>query len=175
MIHLVRSLALLVLLVGSAMSARAQATDVKWGPLSFLLGDWVGEGTGADGLGFGGTSFAFDLDKRVIIRRNRAEYPATKDHKAVLHTDLMTIYFDPNGSAKAIYFDNEGNVINYVIKVSMDETTIVFLSNAVSGSPRFRFTNKITGPSTMDVIFEIAPPGKPEAFAIYTTGKLKRK
>lgn len=66
-------------------------------------------------------------------------------------------------------------MINYVIQISADETSIQFLSEASPGSPRYRFTYLKTGPSTLDIKFEIAPPGKPDSFSSFITAKIRRK
>ena len=172
----VKALLPAIMLSAIALPSRAQFPAVEWGPLNFLLGDWVGEGSSEAGQGSGFVSFSLDLQNRVIVRKNRAEYPATKDRSRYVHDDLMVIYRDSEkGPFKAIFFDNEGYVINYVIQISADETSIQFLSEASPGSPRYRFTYLKTGPSTLDIKFEIAPPGKPDSFSSFITAKIRRK
>lgn len=41
--------------------------------------------------------------------------------------------------------------------------------------PRFRLAYRRTGAETVSLAFEIAPPGKPEAFATYLRADLRRK
>jgi hypothetical protein len=160
----------------SARQSQAPKEAANWDAFRFLIGEWVGEGTGAPGEANGGFSFSFDLEGKILVRRNRADYPATKDKPAYSHTDLMVIYQEPEGQAtRAIYFDNEGHVIRYAVSLSKDQAILTFLSDPSPSAPRFRFTyNKATNDS-MTFQFDIAPPGKPEAFSKYLEGSLHRK
>jgi hypothetical protein len=152
------------------------AAQPSWTPLSFLLGDWVGEGEGKPGEATGGSSFRLDLDQNILVRENRANYPATKDRPAFSHRDLMIIYRDSAGDRlRAIYFDNEGHVIHYAVEPSKDQSSVQFLSEALPSSPRYRMTYRKSGPDAVTLKFEIAPPGKPEAFTTYIQARARRK
>ena len=168
------------LLLATSLSAKqSQAQQSKdaanWDAFRFLLGEWVGEGTGTPGEATGGFSFSFDLEGKVLVRRNRADYPATKDKPAYSHTDLMVIYHEPGQDMRAIYFDNEGHVIHYVVSFSKDQNTLTFLGDPSPSAARFRFTYSKATNDSMTFKFEIAPPGKPEAFSKYLEGSLHRK
>jgi hypothetical protein len=175
---LVKSFLVLVALVLlAAHSAGQQSKDQSWDAWRFLLGDWVGEGDGQPGqASSGGFSFAFDLQGKVLVRRNHAEYAATGDRPAFRHDDLMVIYDDSRGKGKrAIYFDNEGHVINYEVTVSQDLKTLTFIGDTPATGPRFRFIyNKVTD-DALRFRFDIAPPGKPDAFTKYIEGTARRK
>jgi len=159
-----------------SINARAQETPGGWGPLEFLLGDWVGEGGGQPGQGGGGFSFQLDLQKHVLVRKNHAAYPAANGRPALTHDDLTIVYREAESALpKAIYFDTEGHVIHYSVSVSSDQKTCEFISEALPTGPRYRYTYVKTGSDTLDLKFEIAPPGKPEAFATYIEAKAKRK
>ncbi len=136
--------------------------------LAFLEGNWVAE---PDGQGGSGTfSFARDLDGRVIVRRNHAVVPARGERPGGVHDDLLVLW--PEGAGvKAEYWDNEGHVIRYDVATSPGRA--VFTSAAGPG-PRFRLTYVERQPGVVDVTFEIAPPGKPDAFAAYLTGAARR-
>lgn len=169
------SLVLLVVSLSVQHSSAQQSKEVaNWDAFRFLLGEWVGEGAGAPGEATGSFSFSFDLEGKILIRRNRADYRATKDKPAYSHTDLMVIYQEPEG-ARAIYFDNEGHVIHYVVSLSQEQTTITFLSDPSPTSPRFRFTYNKVKNDRMTFQFDVAPPGKPDAFSRYLGGPLRRK
>src|SRR5512141_2649683 len=88
-----------------------------WERFDFLMGEWAGEGGGdpGQGQGQGSFSFAYDLDGRVIIRKNRTDFPASGGRPAARHEDLLIIYAWPGGHTRGIYFDNEGHVINYAV------------------------------------------------------------
>ncbi|HXU39319.1 MAG TPA: hypothetical protein VN937_23390 [Blastocatellia bacterium] len=152
-----------------------QPKETHWDSFRFLLGEWVGEGSGAPGEGAGGFSFTFDLQGKILVRKNTADYPATKDKPAYSHTDLMVIYREADDPIKAIYFDNEGHVIHYAVSFSKDQSTLTFLSNPSPSSPRFRFIYSKATPDKLKLEFDIAPPGKPEAFSKYVEGSAHRK
>src|SRR5712692_4440664 len=73
-------------------SLTAKADD--WGPLQFLVGQWTGEGGGEPGQGSGSFSFTPDLQGKILVRKNVAEYPPSKEKPAYRHDDLMVIYRD---------------------------------------------------------------------------------
>src|SRR5262249_30403287 len=94
-----RPLGIVLLLACSFALTRAQAqTKDLWAAWEAFLGDWEGAGSGGPGEGRGEFSFAPELQGAVLVRRNFAEYPASKDKPAYHHDDLMVIY--PGGSDK---------------------------------------------------------------------------
>lgn len=170
-----RLLPALVLLMFSAGAVSAPPDDDAWKPYRFLVGDWTGEGGGEPGKGSGRFSFAWDLQEKVLLRRNRAEYPAAQGRPTVVHDDLMVIYrADRAGPTKAIYFDSEGHVINYAVSLSDDSRTLTFLSDVVSAAPRFRLSYTKEKDDSIKIKFEIAPPGKPDGFMTYLEGSTQR-
>ena len=80
----------LILLVSAA--SLCPASPPNWDRWQFLIGDWIGEGSGQPGQGTGGFSLQPDLEGRVLVRKNRADYPAAKDRPAFSHQDLMVVY-----------------------------------------------------------------------------------
>jgi len=154
----------------------AGGSTAGWEAWKFLLGNWVGEGSGQPGQGTGGFSFRVDLQGKVLIRTNRADYPASKDRPAYSHQDLMVIYREAERSpTRAIYFDNEGHVINYAASASEDGTTWVFLSDAAPSRPRYRLTYTKAKDGALGIKFEIAPPGHPGSFSPYIEAKARRQ
>ncbi len=148
------------------------ATDAL-AALQALVGDWVGEGAGQPGEATGGCTFRMDLDGKVFVRNNWANYPATKDRPAFRHDDLMVGSVTPQG-VKSVYWDNEGHRIDYAVSAP-EPGVVVFLSEAQSGAPRFRMTYRVVTKDALTLTFEIAPPGQPEAFKPYIQAKLRRK
>lgn len=152
------------------------ALAVAAGPVPFgpqwnaLVGEWKGEGTGSPGDGSGVASFRFDLEGRVLVRRNVADYPAAGEKPAVHHEDLMVVYPGTSFSeARAIYFDNESHVIEYTAAWSPDGKMLTFLGASSAPGPRFRLVYKVLGPDRISVDFDIAPPGA-MGFKTYVTG-----
>ena len=136
------------------------------------MGDWVGEGGGEPGQGTGSFSFRLELEGRILVRKNRSDYPATQDRPAVSHQDLMVVYPEsPN--PRAIYFDNEGHVIQYAAEFRGGG--VVFTSEAQTSAPRFRLTYTKLAADKVGIRFEMAPPGKPDAFVPYVEAVAHRK
>jgi len=160
------------------LSNRAVSTacpNANWDSLKFLLGKWVGEGSSEVGTGSGYFTIEMGLNGKVLIRKNHAEYPATKDRPVVSHDDLMIVYADPAAKRlRAFYTDTEGNVINYMVSVSSDGKSIVFLSDPQSAGPRFRLTYVVTQPDKMALTFEMAPADKPDQFKKFIEGKVRK-
>jgi len=107
----------------------------------------------------------------VIVRTNYSNTPATADKPASRHDDLMVIYVDA-GHVKADYFDSEGHVIRYAVEGRPGE--VVFLSEIKPSEPRYRLTYIRGSATTLAGTFEVAPPGKPDAFATYLSWNARR-
>lgn len=138
---------------------------------NWLIGVWVGEGSGQPGKGGGSFSFSFDLDKNIIVRKSHSEYPATKNKPKIIHDDLMIIYFDAIDSlSKAIYFDNEGHIINY--NVVLAEKSITLTSLKMQNTPIFRLTYDLLENEIVNTRFEISQDGA--NFMTYVEGKSKK-
>ncbi len=165
---------ILVCISTGPLSAQQPPPPINWNAFKFLIGEWVGEGTGAPGEGTGGFSFSYDLQNTVLVRKNFANYPATKDRPAFTHDDLMIVYQEA-GKTRAIYFDNEQHVINYTVELSKDSNAAIFLSDASPSAPRFRLTYTKLGTDRIKITFDMAPPGKPDSFATYLEGTARRK
>jgi len=169
--------AVIVLILGVAsLAAQPAKKDSRWAPLAFLIGDWTGEGGGGPGQGTGGFSFLPDQDGKILIRKNRSDYPATKDKPAFSHTDLLIVYQDP-GEAKlrAIYFDSEDHTIHYTVDPSADGNSVQFVSDASPSQPRYRLTYRKQATDRLAIQFEIAPPDKQAAFSTYIAATARRK
>jgi hypothetical protein len=146
-----------------------------WQPVRFLTGEWVAEeGGGRPGqASAGGSSFVFELNDTVLVRRSFSEYPASGTRPAFRHDDLLFIYSE-GGALRAIYFDNEGHVIHYEVESSAPD--VVRLTSAPArNEPGYRLTYRKTGEKTLAVEFDMAPAGKPGAFANYVRGSMRRK
>ena len=138
---------------------------------SWLMGEWKGEGIGNPGQGGGTFSFAYDLDKNIIIRKSHSEYSATDKKPKIIHEDLMIVYFDDSKSpSNAIYFDNEGHIINYTITYA--EKSITFTSNKLANTPIFRLTYLFLEKDLVNTKFEMSQDGV--NFMTYIEGKSKK-
>lgn len=157
----------------AAPAAAAPAFGPQW---RVLIGDWAGDGGGQPGSATGRTSYRFEVGERAIIRRNRADVAASAGRPASVHEDLLVIYAGSKpGEARALYVDNEDHVIQYTAAWSADGKALTFVSDMVASAPRFRMTYKILSADEHVLDFDIAPPGSPDGFKPYVSGKLKRQ
>jgi hypothetical protein len=168
---------LVVLGILFALSATpVTAGDDPWAMYRFLIGEWVGEGTGQPGQGAGEFSFLPDLQGKILVRKNRADYQASGARPAFSHEDLLVVYKGEDGKrAHAIYFDSEDHVIRYAVSASEDRKSLTFISDPSPKAPRFRLTYINEDGGKLGIKFEIAPPGKPEEFKPYIEAKAKKR
>ena len=166
---LLLTLALLVALPAIARGA-ASGPWARWG---FLLGEWKDAGSGDPGGGSGGSRFALELDGKILVRHNRADYPAKSGRPAVAHRDLLIVYPGTCDSLfRASYFDNEGHVIQYRVVVPATGGRLVFDSDGAEPGPRFRLTYETQADGGVAVAFFTAPPGG--ELKRYVSGTLRR-
>ncbi len=164
---------LMALVVGSGQAATQKAD--AWAPYRFLVGTWEGEGKGQPGNTAGTATFAFELDGRILVRTSRTNVPASGQQPAYVHEDRLVVFHDaPGQPARAIYWDNEDHTIEYDASASADGKVITLVSKATASALRFRLVYTRLAPDSVDVKFEMAPPGSPEAFKVYTQGLTKR-
>jgi hypothetical protein len=161
-----------LMLVGTFTYCFGQQKDEfeKW---NWLMGEWVGEGSGQPGSGGGGFSFTQELDKKILVRKAHTEFPAAAGRPASVHDDLMVVYLDYRSQpTKAIYFDNEGHTINY--SISYSDRSIILISEKIPNVPIFRLTYTFINDQSVNTKFEMSQDG--EKFMTYIEGKsLKKK
>lgn len=165
----------LALLPVEAMGQAAPKQDA-WAGWTFLLGKWsAGQSSGVPGsASAGGFTLEPELGGQVLVRKNHAEYPATKDHPAIVHDDLTVIYHEA-GATKALYNDSEGHVIHYAVSLGGGGgKQIVFLSED-GGGPQYRLSYADLGGGKADLRFEVAPPDKPGQFGTYVEATVKKE
>jgi len=152
-----------------SLAAQTAQSDSRWAPLKFLIGEWIGEGGGGPGQGSGSFSFLPDQGGKILIRKNRADYPAAKDRAAFSHTDLMIVYREEGDSKlHAIYFDMEDHVIHYEVEPSADGNSARFVSKS------YRLTYTRTGAEKVAIRFEIAAPDQAGGFKTYIEAAARR-
>lgn len=160
-------------LLVSTTQALAQPTPSPapdWSAFKPLLGEWVAD-PGPDGA-TGGFTLALDLEGRVLVRKNHAEFAKTKERPASRHEDLLVAFKDGEAT-RATYWDNEGHVIEYV--VTIDGEKFSFVSRAVAEQPQLRLTYEPAPKGKLSITFEIAPPGSGGAFRPYLKATAHRK
>jgi len=153
----------------------AQNED-PWSPFYFLLGNWSGLGSGQPGeTSKSFTSFTYELDKKIIIRKSRSEFaPKSGEQTGMVHEDLLIIYRLPGSQQfKAIYFDNEGHAINYTVTTLSVAQQVIFVSDSTGQGPRFQLVYESMNEDRIVVDFLIAPPSG--EFKSYIKGIIERK
>src|SRR4051794_15933033 len=169
-------LAFLMTLITGSAALGAEADNDAFAACRFLVGEWVGEGSGRPGQGKGVFTFRPELQGKVLVRRHRAEIAAGPDQPAQIHEDLMVVYPGGKGQPlKATYWDNEAHTIHYTVQPSADGKSLTFLSEPSPAAPRFRLTYSRKSEDEVGIAFALAPPGKPEEFKTYTEGSALRK
>ncbi len=162
-----------MMLAAHSFAQSRELGDV-WGRWSFVIGDWEGIGSGDPGKGAGRFSFAPDLDRKILVRKNFSEYPSKPGERTgIRHRDLMIVYPDDERSAfRAVYFDNEGHVIHYLVTFPAKQPAVTFESDLKPGVPRYRLDYEMESDNTLLITFSIALPG--QAYKTYVQGKSKR-
>jgi len=154
--------------------AQEPAAKPDWTAWQFLLGEWIGEGSARDpGQGTGRFSFSFNLQERILVRKNHVEFPPTFSRAVSVHDDLLVVFGQAGGATRALYDDNEGHVILYDATAWRDSTA-AFLSDPSPAAPRFRLSYATAGRDTLIIAFEIAPPGQSDRFVPYLKGRAHR-
>jgi len=168
------SACLLVMLIACPAAAQERKAPSPWDAWAFLVGTW--ESVGKPEEGQGRFSLEPALDGKVLIRKNVTELPATKERPGGRHEDLMIVSPGPTaGAYAASYWDNEGHAIAYRAEVASDGRSATFVTDAAAPGPRFRLTYLAGADGVLTIRFEIAPPGKPDAFKVYLEGHARRK
>jgi hypothetical protein len=161
--------ALLALASAPTLAQTAPAAASSWAAFKPLLGDWVADPS-PDGA-TGGFSFVAELEGRVVVRKNHAEFAKSGERPAQRHLDLL-VMFKEGETTRATFWDNEGHVIDYVVTVEGEKFT--FVSRAAPDAPSFRLTYEPAKKGGLSVTFELAPPGTPAVFRPYLKGTAHR-
>jgi hypothetical protein len=133
-----------------------------WSPIQFLIGSWSSPVSGQPGEGVSGSStFSYELNGNVILRKSRAEFaPAPGEQVGLVHDDLLVIYHLPGETQpRAIYFDNEGHVINYVVSFPERQPGIVFESDPSAPGPHARLIYETDPDGVLHTEFFVEIPG----------------
>ncbi len=74
---------------------------------------------------------------------------------------------------RAVYFDNEGHVIQYAVSFPRSPRSVTFETDSAGPGPRFRMTYALKADGELENVFWIAPPGG--EFKVYVQGSLRKK
>jgi hypothetical protein len=154
-----------LILFSSLLLAQNPGTNAPatWKPLEFLLGTWDAKTRGGSAGAASSGTYTFQLELRghVLARHSSnadCKGPADFDCE---HADLFYVYQEsPGKPLKAIYFDNEGHVINYELTTPAPNTA-VFISPSSQPGPQFRLVYELKD-GTMEGRFQLRMPGQSE-------------
>ncbi len=140
----------------------AFAAGVPFPALQFLVGNWQVEAKPGEGAAH--FEFVLDLQGKVLVRHNHVESSATAG--GAIHDDLLVIAQEGiPATIKASYFDSDGYLGRYAVTANGNQA--VFVSDAVPKIPRYRLTYTALPDGRLNAKLEVAPAGKPNAFANY--------
>jgi hypothetical protein len=132
-----------------------------WKALAFLEGTWEAHAqAGSAGAQSSGTyAFKPELKHHVLVRRSDSAACKGPQKFDCEHSDMLYVYQDDvDQSLKAIYFDNEGQVIHYAVSTP-DSGTAMFISDESQFGPQFRLVYELKG-SVMWGKFQMRMPGQ---------------
>ena len=165
-----------LMVVTSPSRGQAAKAPDPWANWRFLLGTWTGTGSGKPGEAVENVStFAFELDGNILVRRNHVVFaPKKGEKKGLTHDDLLLVYpTQGEPGFRAIYFDNEGHVIRYKAVPPEKQIAVRLESEDPPTAMRFRLDYVWNPDHTITGIFSMAVPG--DTFKAYTQGVVHRK
>lgn len=155
-------LAVFATICAGLLHAQAASTGAKqWNSLAFLEGTWDAktQGGASGAKASGAYIFEKELGGHILARHSIIAGCRGPDDFDCEHGDLLYIYQDrADQPLRAIYFDNEGQVIHYSVSTPTPNTA-VFISDDSASSPRFRLVYELKG-GTMSGKFQMQMPGK---------------
>jgi len=148
------------------MNEESQTNDmmVSLNSLNFLLGKWQAISKPEEPTG--SFEFSLQLQSKIIVRTNFADYPATNERPAFRHEDLMIIYQDEDKALRADYYDSEGHIIRYIGQIN-GNNRVIFSSPPTTINPGFRLVYSLDQDGKLKGSFEIAQPNQPASFSPY--------
>ncbi len=152
------------LLLAVSFAPAALPAGVPFPALQFLVGNWEIEAKPNEGSGH--FEFSIDLQGKVLIRRNHVDYPATAASAPIVHDDLLVITQEGiPATMHGSYFDSFGYLGRYTITANGNQAVLV--SDPYPKFPRYRLTYTGLPDGRLNAKLEVAPIGKPNAFANY--------
>jgi hypothetical protein len=164
-----------MLVIASCAPAQLKVSgSPKFADLQFLVGRWQGKGNGQPGQGGSGdTSFRLEVQGNVMVRRNHADFPASRNRPAISYDDLMVIYASSGAAPmRAMLWDSQSHMVRYDVQV-VKPGTVEFTSD-LEPQGRFRMTYTQDGPDRLNLQFDTAPHSQPDEFTNYVQAVLVR-
>ena len=153
--------------IAAITSHAATAAENPLQAISFLSGDWrsVSSNSGA------GDRFRLDLNGHVLVRSSLHDVAVAKDTAGGTMSSTLTIYPEAGGEKfRAIYFDSDGRVIQYVSSNVEPGKSIQLVSDVPTQGPKFRLTYQLADRKTLHAKFEMAMPNQPQEYRVIAEG-----
>jgi hypothetical protein len=135
----------------------AHSAGVPFPALQFLIGNWQVESKPGDATAH--FEFALDVQGKALVRHNHIDYP-----QGATHDDLVVVSQEGT-TMRGYYFDSDGYTGRYTI--TANGAQVIFTSDPTPKVPRYRLTYTALPDGRLNAKLEVAPAGKPNAFASY--------
>jgi hypothetical protein len=145
------------LFVMALLSPVAHSAGVPFPALQFLIGNWQVESKSGEATAH--FEFALDVQGKALVRHNHIDYP-----QGATHDDLVVVAQEGNAT-RGYYFDSDGYAGRYTI--TANGAQVIFVSDPIPKVPRYRLTYTALPDGRLNAKLEVAPAGKPNAFASY--------
>ncbi len=174
---MIRGLFLALMICSATLCAQTAAAPVNdpWKPFQFLIGSWEAKTQGGAAKAEAAGSYIFqpELKGHVLARHSSTASCKAPDAFDCEHGDLLYIYVDgPGQPYKAIYFDDEGHVLHYLVTLPT-ATSVMFLTDGSTPGPQFRLSYELKD-GTMFGKFQGKMPGQAD-FQSYLEWSGKKK
>jgi hypothetical protein len=160
---MIRTGVLAAALVAVSPAGHAQEAASPMAGIAFLAGDWVaGQGVVADigGTAKGHSTFTREAGGNVLLRRDHTELFDAAGKPAGAFDQIMMIY--PEGATLHADYSDGTHVIHYVSADIVAGNRVAFTSAVLANAPTFRLRYQRDNRDTLQVVFEMAPPGSAE-------------
>jgi hypothetical protein len=158
----------------AAQSVAAAQTATPMADIHFLAGRWASTSGTVAGTGEtarGTSTFTSEVSGAVLLRKDHTEITSASGAAAGSFDQIMLIYPEC-GILRADYSDGT-HIIHYTSATVVPGTSVTFITPIAQDRPAFRLTYRLASPGTLDVQFEMAPPGQ-TTFHDVATGTLKQ-
>ena len=173
-----RNMVAVIAVLSVCVSAAAEDTADRWGPVRILEGRWTGTGDGKSGLSTTEREYTYILGGNYMKGTNRSVFePQEKNPKGEVHENIDFFSFD-SGRGKIILrqFHVEGFTNTYVLdSVSADGRELVFVTEHIENGPpgmSARLMISILDEDSFSERFELSTGG-PE-YSCLITNTMKR-
>ena len=167
--------AVFALLLATLAHAQAPALQPPLAGIGFLLGHWSTPTAGKVAETGGGSTGSMDFTPEVggaaILRKDHVSL-FDQAGKPAGAFDIIMLIYPESGAIHADYSDGT-HIIHYTHADVTPGQSVTFLTASSPVAPTFKLGYVMTGPKTLTIDFEMAPPGSTQFHPI-ATGSAKK-